>query len=128
MLGTGFCHVLIFVLMLQATHREILNRAAAHIFQQRNRGLYRHDAIRCLSTQRPGGNLHPAHAAGRRDQAVHHGLVLLQQCTAGTDAGEYLVNMLGLDLLGDQADHIRLLGIASPQTHGKRVLDQACIT
>ncbi len=127
MLGAGLGYVLVFVLALQAAHREIFDGAAAHVLQQGDGGFHRHDAVRRCGTQWAGRNLHPADAAGRRYQAVDHAVVLAQQRAAGADAGKHLVNVLRLHLLSDQADHRRLLRIAGAQADRQRVVDQARI-
>ncbi len=122
--GAGFRHRFVFVTALQATHWEVFDRAAAEILQQGNGGFHRDDAVRRLAAQRAGGDLDHADGAGRGNQAVHHGLALPQQRTAGGDAGEDLVDVLRLHLAGDFAHHRRLVRIPRAEAHGERIINQ----
>ena len=103
--GAGFRHRLVFVTAFQAAHREVLDGAAAEIFQQGDSGFNRHYAVRRFAAQRAGGDFHHADGAGRGDQTVDHGLILPQQRAAGGHAGKDLVNVLRLHLAGDFTHH-----------------------
>ena len=50
--GFSYCNKLIA--MLQTAHREVFNRAAAHIFQQSNRRFQRHNAVWRVAGERTG--------------------------------------------------------------------------
>ena len=123
MTGAGLGHRNKLVAMLQPAHREIFNRTAAHIFQQRNRRFQRYDAVRRAAAERTGGDLHHSRRTGWRHQAVNHGFVLPQQRAAGRHAGKYLVDVLRLHLTRNFADHRRLVRVARAQSHGERVIN-----
>ena len=122
--GAGFGDGFEFGAVLQAAHREVFDGAAAHVFQQRDGGFQRHNAIRRAAAQRAGGDLHHSRRTGGRDQAVDHRLVLPEQRAAGSHAGEDLVDVLRLHLARNLAHHRRLIRIPRAQPDGEGVINQ----
>ncbi len=62
----------------ESSHRKVFSRAAARVFEWRNRRFYGYDAVR-RAAMAGRWKFSPARRAGRRDKTVNHRLILPQQ-------------------------------------------------